>query len=170
MRSKYFDIEKSPCRKHRVPKSPHVETFPWWNVVCRNVRSAERCTCRNVPVMKNPCRNDSCRNVPCRKGLQAFIRLANSAHYKRNCFFQVTIFTALYISLTILLVLAYVCKRILFAFMFSVCNHVAPGPVMMSNNGQAVTNTTGSVTSLLGVGEFSWAVNSSGHFFKMNKF
>ena len=34
---------------------------------------------------------------------------------------------------------------------------------MMSNNGQAVTNTTGSVTSLLGVGEFSWRVNSKGH-------
>ena len=58
-----------------------------------------------------------------------------------------------------------ICKRIPFAFMFSFCNHVAPGPVMMSNNGQAVTNTTGSVTSLLGVGDFSWAVNSSGHFF-----
>ena len=56
-----------------------------------------------------------------------------------------------------------ICKRIPFAFMFSFCNHVAPGPVMMSNNGQAVTNTTGSVTSLLGVGEFSWRVNSKGH-------
>ena len=57
--------ENSPCRKFPMPKRSGVEMS-----ICRNVRSAERCMCRNVPVMKHPCRNDCCRNDPCRNGLQ----------------------------------------------------------------------------------------------------
>ena len=70
----------SLCRNVQVPKIPHAENSPCRKFpmskcsgvemsICRNVRSAEWCMCRNVPVMKNPRRNDSCRNVPYRNGL-----------------------------------------------------------------------------------------------------
>ena len=75
------DAEIALCRNVSVPKRPRAEMFrcrkgpmPKRSCVemsiCRNVCSAERCTCRNAPVMKYLRRNDSCRNVPCRKGLQ----------------------------------------------------------------------------------------------------
>ena len=60
--------ENSPCRKGPMPKRSRVEMS-----ICQNVCSAERCTCRNVPVMKYLRRNDYCRNVLCRKSLQAAV-------------------------------------------------------------------------------------------------
>ena len=56
--------ENSSCRKVPMSKCSRVEMS-----ICRNVCSTEWCTCRNVPVMKHPCQNDSCRNDPCRNGL-----------------------------------------------------------------------------------------------------
>ena len=55
--------KNSSCQKVPMSKRYRVETS-----ICRKVRSAERCTCRNVPMMKHPCQNDSCRNLRCRNG------------------------------------------------------------------------------------------------------
>ena len=75
--------EKSSCRKVPMSKCSHVEMS-----ICRNVCSAKWCTCRNVPVMKHPCGNDSCQNVPCRNGLSALVQLVPDSqlrwHYLRT--------------------------------------------------------------------------------------
>ena len=44
--------ENSSCRKVPMSKCSRVEMS-----ICWNVCSAEWCTCRNVPVIKHPCRN-----------------------------------------------------------------------------------------------------------------
>ena len=63
-------VKNSSGRKVPMSKCSCVEMS-----ICRNVCSAEWYTCRNVPIMKHPCRNDSCQNVPCRNGLQGFWRI-----------------------------------------------------------------------------------------------
>ena len=55
--------ENSPCWKFPMSKRSRVETS-----ICWNVRMAEWCSCRNVPVMKHPCRKASCQNLSCRNG------------------------------------------------------------------------------------------------------
>ena len=55
--------ENSSCQKLSMSKRFRVETS-----ICRNVRSAERCSCQNVPVMKHLSRNDSYQNLRCRNG------------------------------------------------------------------------------------------------------
>ena len=49
--------KKPPCQKVPILKRSCVETS-----ICQNVRSTEQCLCRNVPVMKHPCRNLRCPN------------------------------------------------------------------------------------------------------------
>ena len=44
--------ENSPCQYFPMSKGSPVETS-----ICQNIRSAERCMCRNVPVMTHQCRN-----------------------------------------------------------------------------------------------------------------
>ena len=63
------------CQKILVPKSPLAKKPLYWNLVhrdkmsmCRNIYRAETYMCRNIPVMKCLCRNDSGRNVRCRNG------------------------------------------------------------------------------------------------------
>ena len=57
-------VEKSLSRKFPMLKHSNVEKS-----ICQNVRSAERSKCRNVPLMKHPCRDGSYQNVSCRNGL-----------------------------------------------------------------------------------------------------
>ncbi len=76
--------ENFPCRKFPASKCSRVETS-----IRRDVRGAERWTCRNRPVMKYPCRNVSCRKVPCRNNLQWILHGALSWHAKITLLNQV---------------------------------------------------------------------------------